>query len=119
VPGTGSSNGLAVAALVVGIIAVVTSFCVIGALAGIIAVVLGVLGLQRARREPGEPQKGLAIAGIVTGAVAVVVAALAVSFFVFAGGVEVDSDFGNPTGINTDPADGECDFDRFMQDPDC
>ncbi|MCP4436452.1 MAG: hypothetical protein GY812_13285 [Actinomycetia bacterium] len=21
--------------------------------------------------------------------------------------------------LNTDPADGECDFDRFLQDPDC
>lgn len=58
------TNGLAIAALVTGIVAVLSGFIPFwGFLVGIAAVVLGVLSLRRAGG------KGMAIAGIVTGSV--------------------------------------------------
>ncbi|HEX4592332.1 MAG TPA: DUF1559 domain-containing protein, partial [Gemmataceae bacterium] len=65
-PGTGRSNGLATAALVCGIL----SMC-LGALTGIPAIVLGALGMSRAK-QTGTGQ-GLAIAGLVLGIVGLVV----------------------------------------------
>jgi hypothetical protein len=65
-PATGGSNGLAVAALVLGIL---TFFC-LGPLGAILAIVLGFLGLKKAR-EVGVG-KGMSIAGMVLGAVGLV-----------------------------------------------
>ena len=119
------SNGMAIASLVLGIIGLVTFWaCGFGALPGLIAVVLGILGLQAANKLPGQPQRGLAIAGIVTGGLAVLVG---IGFWVavVALGDDVDSEFDRiqqeleDQGINSDPSDGECDMDRFIQDPDC
>lgn len=62
----GRSNGLAVAALVFGIL---TFFC-LGPLGGILAIVLGFLGLSRAREV--QTGRGMSIAGIVLGAVGTV-----------------------------------------------
>lgn len=56
------SNGLAIASLVTGILALLTGFIVIGFALGIAAIILGAIGL----RKPGG--KGMSIAGIVTGA---------------------------------------------------
>lgn len=103
-PPGGGSNGMAVAALIVGITALVT-VCL--SPAGIIAVGLGIAGLSRAKRMGGTG-KGMAIGGIVTGALALLVAiGLFVSFVLLAD--EVDSD----------PRDGVCNEDRYLQDPDC
>lgn len=61
-PVPGPTNGLAIAALVVGIVAFISGWAPIwGLLAGGAAVVLGILGLKK----PGG--KGMAIAGIITG----------------------------------------------------
>jgi hypothetical protein len=76
------------------------------------AVVLGVIGLGKSR-EIGQG-KGLAVGGLVTGALALAVSVLYVLLFiVIADDVEDDG------GINTDPSNGVCDSDRFLQDPDC
>jgi len=115
------SNGLAVAALVVGIISLVGVFCFgfLGLLLGVIAVVLGVLGLKKANGLPGQPQRGLAIAGIVTGSLGVV-ASIAFILIVFVFASTVETEFENiDGGINSDPSNGVCDESRFMQDPDC
>jgi len=64
-PVAGQSNGMAVAALVCGII----SFFCLGLLLGIPAVVLGFLGLNKSK-ELGGTGKGQAIAGIVLGGLA-------------------------------------------------
>lgn len=56
------SNGLAIASLVTGILALLTGFIIIGFALGIAAIILGAIGL----RKPGG--KGMSIAGIVTGA---------------------------------------------------
>ena len=61
--------GLALAAMILGIVGVVTGFFVFGALLGIAAIVLGVLSLKKVK-EAGAG-KGFAITGIVTGAVAI------------------------------------------------
>jgi hypothetical protein len=121
--GSGSgSNGMAIAALITGILGLVTFWlCGFGGLLGIVAVVLGVLGLQKAKKEPGEPQKGLAIGGIVTGALAIVLGA-GIFIAVVAFGDDANDDFQrqlNEGGNNTDPSDGTCDESRFIQDPDC
>jgi hypothetical protein len=112
------SNGLAVAALVVGIISLIGIFCfgVGGILFGLVAVVLGVLGMKKANAQPGAPQKGLAIGGIVTGALGLLIGLAFLVFFVVLGATTEDTDFGD---INSDPSDGVCDESRFLQDPDC
>ena len=72
-PPSAPRNGMGTAALVVGIIALITSFFLIGGLLGIIAVILGIIGLVRARRGEAT-NRGMAIAGIVTGALAILIA---------------------------------------------
>ena len=71
-PAQRRTNGFAVAALVLGILGLLSSIVVVGGLLGIIAIGLGVMGLTRARRGAGG--RGLSIAGIVLGALAAVVA---------------------------------------------
>lgn len=61
--------GMALVAMILGIVGVVTGFFVFGALLGIAAIILGALSLKKVK-EAGAG-KGFAITGIVTGAVAV------------------------------------------------
>lgn len=65
-------NGLGVAALVIGIIALVASFSVVGGvLFGLVAVILGLAGRARVRR--GEATNGgVALTGIVIGVIAII-----------------------------------------------
>lgn len=111
---------MAVAALIVGIVSLIGIFCfgVGGIVMGLIAVVLGVLGVKKANEAPGAPQKGLAIAGIVTGALGLLIGVAFLVFFVLVGAAadDLENDFGD---INSDPPDGVCDESRFLQDPDC
>ena len=73
-------SGLAIAALVLGVLALITCWTVIGGiLFGLIAVVLGVVALSKARRGLAGG-RGMAIAGIVTGALGLVLAIALVSF---------------------------------------
>jgi len=60
-------KGLAIASLVLGILGFLTGWLVIGVLLGLIAVVLGIVSLVKHREG-----KGLAIAGIITGSIAVI-----------------------------------------------
>jgi len=70
----GGSNGFAVAALVLGILSLVMFFTIwLPFLLGVLAIVFGALGISRANRIGGK-QKGLAIAGLVCGAVGMVLA---------------------------------------------
>jgi hypothetical protein len=65
---------------VVGIIGLLTSAVVVGGVLGIVAVVLGIIGVGKARR--GASGKGMAIAGIVLGVLAALVAAAALAFII-------------------------------------
>lgn len=68
------SNGLGIAAGVVGIVSLVVAFIpfvdFVSVPGGIVAVVLGVVGVNRANQMGGQG-RGMAITGIVTGAVAI------------------------------------------------
>jgi len=64
---------LAVAARIVGIIAVPTACYAVGIPLGIAAVILGCKALARMKRDPFLAGKGLAITGIVLGGIAVVI----------------------------------------------
>jgi uncharacterized membrane protein len=71
-------NGLGTAALVLGIIGFLLAVIVLGGLLGIVAVVLGFVALGRVRRGEAN-NRGVAIAGIVTGALAVLLAGVIVA----------------------------------------
>ena len=81
-PPVGPKNGLGIASLVVAIIALIS--VVGGVVLGIVAVILGFLGWQRAKR--GEATNGgIAIAGIVLGILSIIEAlvVIALSVWVF------------------------------------
>jgi hypothetical protein len=66
-------NGLGIAALILGILGLLSSIVVVGALPGLIAVVLGFVGMGKAKRGEAT-NRGVALAGVITGALAVLVA---------------------------------------------
>ncbi len=108
-----------------GILGLVTFwFCGLGALLGLVAVVLSALGLNAAKKRQDGGGRGLAIGGLVTGILAILLGigfVLAFGFLADQANNEVNnfnSDEFLPE-INTDPSDGFCDEDRFFQDPDC
>lgn len=74
------TNGLAIAALITGIIAVVSGWAPFwGFLVGAAAIVLGILGLKKSAH-----MKGLSIAGIITGAIGALWSLVISVFFVLA-----------------------------------
>lgn len=67
-------GGMATAALVLGILALITSFTIIGGvLLGLLALIFGVIGLRRARRGLATG-RGRAIAGIILGLLGIAIA---------------------------------------------
>ncbi|GAA3748536.1 DUF4190 domain-containing protein [Streptomyces tremellae] len=83
-PRPARGNGLAVAALVLGIAAVVLFWTVFGGIVlGLVAIVLGALGARRARTD-GAPRRGMAVTGLVLGVLGLIagglILALGVSF---------------------------------------
>jgi hypothetical protein len=84
VPGRTLPTGMAVASLVLGILGIFTAFFLLGGLLGLIAVILGIVALGKIKRgEAGG--RGMAIGGIVTGVLAMLLALIIVvavgSFF--------------------------------------
>jgi hypothetical protein len=76
-PATASTDGMAVAAGVVGIVSLALSVLIFGALGGIVAIVLGGVALSRVKKS-GRKGRGWAITGLVTGILSVVLAILLV-----------------------------------------
>ncbi|WP_255947101.1 DUF4190 domain-containing protein [Streptomyces odontomachi] len=75
-------NGMGVAALVLGILACVLFWTVIGAvLLGLLAVVFGIIGARRGRR-PGVRHRTKAVVGACLGALALLVGAVLTAFAV-------------------------------------
>ena len=132
------SNGVAIAALVCGILTIVTCLFPLG----LVAAILGFVGLSKAKNLNGSG-RGMAIGGIVTGIIGLISGAVLV-FAVFLVNDAVDDlDFRcggddqttqglpcesqgseDPTpddgsGINSDPVDQVCNVDRYIEDPDC
>jgi hypothetical protein len=78
------TNGLAIGSLVASVAALPLSFCYIGFVAAIAGIVLGIIALNQLKTS-GEKGRGLAIAGIVVGAVyLVLIAILVVAFGIYA-----------------------------------
>jgi hypothetical protein len=75
---SGPRNGLGTAALVCGIVGFLLAIVVLGGILGIVAVVLGIVALGRVRRGEAN-NRGVAIGGIVTGALAIVLAGIIVA----------------------------------------
>ena len=70
-------TGMAVASLVLGVLGILTAFFLIGGLLGLIALILGLVALGKIKRgEAGG--RGMAIAGIVTGAIALLLSIIVV-----------------------------------------
>ncbi|MEK7449349.1 MAG: DUF4190 domain-containing protein [Planctomycetota bacterium] len=63
------SNGIALASMIVGIVSAIIGCFYIGVLIGPTAIVLGIIGLKRCKKDPTLPGKGMAIAGIICGIV--------------------------------------------------
>ena len=79
------TNGLAVASLVTGIISVATCG---GCILGILAAIFGHVARGQIRRSNGaETGDGMALAGIITGYVSIVLMVLAVFFYVLVFGL--------------------------------
>ena len=101
-------NGIGITALVLGIVAVVASITVIGGiLLGIIAIVLGFIGRSRAKKGQAT-NSGVALAGIITGAVGLVLSIVLVvagaALFFGHGGSDlvncINNAHGDQTAIN-------------------
>ncbi len=71
--GLAPRNGFGTAALVLGLIGLALSIVLIGAVPGLLAIIFGAIGRSRARRREAT-NGGAALAGIITGLLAVVVA---------------------------------------------
>ena len=93
------TNGMAVAALVLGILSLVLFFTVVPPfILGALAVIFGVLGLSKANQ--GAPHKGLAIAGLVCGAVGIVAAIAFIALVVTTGDATTNFTFTiSPAGL--------------------
>lgn len=103
-----STNGLAIASLVLGILWLYW-------IGSILALVFGYVAKGQIDRSAGrQTGRGLAIAGIVLGWIGVATAIIALVFVIALANSSTDLD-----EINTDPSDGVCDEDRYWQDPDC
>lgn len=74
-PPANPSNGMGIAALVLGILSIVGGLFVIGGLLGVLAIIFGFLGRGKAKR--GEATNGgMALAGIITGFVGIALSVL-------------------------------------------
>lgn len=106
-----AKTGLAIASLVLGIIGMLTSLILIGALFGAVGLVLGIIALSK------KQSKGMSVTGIVLSLISilivVVVSVFAVGFFGFLkdasddAGVEFDT---SDNGISIESEDGEDSF---------
>ena len=85
VPPPRPKNGMGIAALVLGILAILFCWTAAGGIVfGILAIVFGVIGAGRARRGQAT-NRGVAIAGIITGVLALIVGIVFAVIFAFAG----------------------------------
>jgi hypothetical protein len=100
------TNGMATAALVLGVIGVCLFWAAgAGVVCGILAVVFGAFGMSKAIHLPEPYLRGRALAGLILGGLAIVFGSMFVVLV--------------SANIDTDDSDGSCDDSRYFQDPDC
>ncbi|HVM14516.1 MAG TPA: hypothetical protein VM287_09315, partial [Egibacteraceae bacterium] len=112
-------NGVAIAALVCGIVALLLSWIplinLLAVVLGIAAIVTGALGIRRANL-PGYGQKGLAVGGLVTGGIAFL---LSVVILIGLVGLFADPEFREPLDRlleGEDPEDVLDDLERRIEE---
>ncbi|NCT91027.1 DUF4190 domain-containing protein [Cellulomonas sp. APG4] len=92
-PAPSKTNGLGIAALIVGILSLLICYIpfvgFVSVLGGIIAVVLGILGMRKAK-DGQTGGRGMSLAGLITGAIALLVAVV-INVFVIIGLNSLDS----------------------------
>ncbi|WP_435973791.1 DUF4190 domain-containing protein [Streptomyces sp. Qhu_M48] len=95
------SNGMGTTSMVLGIIAV-AGFCLygLGTILGILALIFGIIGLKKVGRGEAT-NRGMAIAGIVLGAIGTLVSAVFLGFILWA--VTQDSSSFEDPGYDEDP----------------
>ncbi|MFD9244167.1 DUF4190 domain-containing protein [Streptomyces sp. NPDC059556] len=95
------SNGMGTASMVLGIISV-AGFCLwgLGAILGILALIFGIIGLKKAGRGEAT-NRGMAVAGIVLGAIGTLVSAVFLGFIIWA--ATQDSSSYDDSGYDGDP----------------
>lgn len=76
-PQPGKTNGMSIASLVLGLVGVPLCFLFVPSL---LAVIFGIVGLNQIKSDPNQRGRGMAIAGIVLGAVMLVLVVLALVF---------------------------------------
>ncbi len=98
-PAVQPTNGMAVASLVLGIVSLILFFTVVPPfILGGLAVLFGILGLSKANQ--GAPHKGLAIAGLICGAVGIVAAIAFIALIVTTGDANTNFTFTiSPAGL--------------------
>ena len=107
-----SSNGLATWSLALGIVSILAFWAFgFGVLLGILAVIFGVIGRNKAREQPRTPHEGRARAGIVLGAIGIVGGTLFIGWALTFVDDVVDE-------IENQSDDGFCEPDNPF-DPDC
>jgi hypothetical protein len=78
------NSGLAIASMCCGIAGIVFQMCYIGGFVGIAAVIMGHIALKKIKEsEVPMAGKGMAIAGLITGYISIVLMVLVVCFFSF------------------------------------
>ena len=107
------SNGLGIASMVIGIIALLLSCCYGGVL-GIVGLILGIVGLTK----PGK--KGTAIAGVVTSSISILILLVLILIYGNASGVSVLSDYiekseDAQTSSNLDITTEDMDFSNSLE----
>jgi len=73
-------SGMSIASMVCGIVGIVVSclFWPVGIVLAIVAVILGILGLNEIKKQPEIGGRGMAITGIVLGGISLVLAILGI-----------------------------------------
>lgn len=85
-----STNGFAVASMVVGIVSIVSSCFCGGVVIGLVAIILGIVGMVQSNKTGAN--KGFAIAGIICGAAGFAIS-LAILILAAVGGISIDNGF--------------------------
>lgn len=85
-PAGGEGNAVAIVALVLGIVGIVTALFtagVLGILLGIVAIILGVLGRRKVSSGRSREHGGLALGGLITGVVSLLLGLALLIFTIF------------------------------------
>lgn len=96
-----STNGLAVAAMIIALVSLPLAIVLIGGLGGVLAVILGIVALRQVATREGQGGRGMAITGVVVGALAIAAAIVLAVVYAEFGSMFEDGDFFGCTFVET------------------